>query len=153
MDSIHAVIHARERVDSREFVCVRRVRAIRSFQRKAEGLALRIEIGTRCLCPLSLSDSPFLLLCCWTRAHPLKVSSKYLEYYAGTRSSSEWIFLSSPRLSLSLSSGILISLDEGWTSDEGLWLGVYIALYERGDQFRWNIFPNRNSLDMKMMYR
>lgn len=60
----------------------------------------------------------------------------------------------SSSLRISLSSGILISLDEGWTSDEGL-LGrvcIYIYIYSEETSFDGrdrNIFPNRNSPDTK----
>lgn len=142
------------RVDSRkdEFVCTERHQELleegrRSCSQNRDRDAMSVSALSVRFPPPSLSFS--LLLRCWTRAHPLKVSSKYLEYYAGTRSSSEWIFLSShlSRFRDSYFSRRGVDFWRGTT-----WPYIYIYIYSEETSFdgrEKNIFPNRNSPDTK----
>lgn len=140
------------RVDSRkdEFVCTERHQELleegrRSCSQNRDRDAMSVSaLSVRFPPPLSLFLSPTPLLDTSPSFESIFQVSWILRW-------NSFVFGSSS-LRISLASGILISLDEGWTSDEGLLGRIYIYIYSEETSFdgrERNIFPNRNSPDTK----
>lgn len=141
------------RVDSRkdEFVCTERHQELleegrRSCSQNRDRDAMSVSaLSVRFPPPLSLSLS-------YSAAGHEPILWKYLPSILNITLELVRLRSGSSSLRISLASGILISLDEGWTSDEGLLGRIYIYIYiarrlvsmeERGIFFQTVILPIR----------
>lgn len=152
-------------------ICPRKLSSVRRYERsrrmilerKVEGLARRIEIGTRCLCPLSRFVSllsPVLIL----RAGHEPILWKYLQVSRILRwNSPTFLVAPSPSCVLHSSYGILIPF-VGWTRrpDEELGRNVMQNSFdERGRDrgifgrvwFRWEWLRDKHFYRYLIRYR